>query len=88
MNLRAHSVIIYSVRGVPAKRPTFRLMGSAEIGRRLGGISRTRVYQITQRRGFPEPYAVLEMGNVWLADDVEAWIRQHRPEINEATEGS
>lgn len=86
MNPRTRSVIIYSVRGVSAKRPTFRLMGSAEIGRRLGGISRTRVYQITQRRGFPEPYQVLEMGNVWLAVDVEAWIAEHRPELGEPTE--
>lgn len=81
-------MIIYSVRGVPAKRPTFRLMGSAEISKRLGGISRTRVYQLTQRRNFPLPYAELEMGNVWLADDVEAWIAEHRPEIGEPTEGS
>ena len=51
------------------------LMGSAEIRVRLGGISRQRVYQITQRRDFPEPVAKLEMGNVWLAEDVEAWIR-------------
>lgn len=56
-------------------------MGSAEIGRRLGGLSRTRVYQITQRRTFPAPVAELEMGNVWLATDVEDWIRKHRPEI-------
>lgn len=70
-----------------AQRPTFRLMGSAEIGRRLGGVSRTRVYQITQRRNFPEPYAALEMGNVWLASDVEAWIREHRPELAEDAEG-
>jgi prophage regulatory protein len=51
------------------------LMGSAEIRVRLGGISRQRVYQITQRRDFPEPVAKLEMGNVRLAEDVEAWIR-------------
>jgi prophage regulatory protein len=61
-------------------------MGPAEIGRRLGGIGRARVYQITQRRNFPEPIAQLEMGNVWLADDVEAWIAEHRPEIAEPTE--
>jgi predicted DNA-binding transcriptional regulator AlpA len=48
------------------------LMGSAEI--RLGGISRQRVYQITQRRDFPEPVAKLEMSNVWLAEHVERWI--------------
>lgn len=61
-------------------------MGSAEISRRLGGISRTRVYQVTQRRNFPAPYAKLGMGNVWLADDVEEWIRQHRPDLDEPDE--
>jgi predicted DNA-binding transcriptional regulator AlpA len=81
-------MVTHSVRAVPAKRPTFKLMGSAEIGRRLGGVSRTRVYQLTQRRGFPEPYAQLDMGNVWLADDVEDWIRAHRPDLVEDPEGS
>jgi prophage regulatory protein len=71
---------------MPVKRRDLRLMGPAEIGRRLGGITRTRVYQITQRRNFPEPVAQLEMGNVWLADDVEEWIREHRPELAEDTE--
>lgn len=62
-------------------------MGSAEIGKRLGGISRERVYQLTQRRNFPEPYQQLAMGNVWLAEDVEAWIRKYRPELVEEPEG-
>jgi predicted DNA-binding transcriptional regulator AlpA len=77
--------MISSVRAVPAKK--IRLMGSAEIAVRLGGVSRARIYQITQRRSFPEPVAALAMGNVWLAEDVEAWIAEHRPEIAEATEG-
>lgn len=67
-------------------RRKIRLMGPAEIGRRLGGVTRARVYQITQRRGFPEPVAVLEMGSVWLAEDVEAWIAEHRPDIAEDPE--
>jgi prophage regulatory protein len=71
---------------MPPRRP-IKLMGPAEIGRRLGGVTRARVYQITQRRNFPPPIAELEMGNVWLAEDVEAWIREHRPEIAEDTEG-
>ncbi|MFC7530130.1 DNA-binding protein [Actinoplanes sp. GCM10030250] len=54
------------------------LMGSHEIRVRLGGISRQRVYQITQGRSFPEPIAKLEMGNVWLTEDVEEWIKEHR----------
>ena len=67
-------------------RPTFRLMGAAEIGRRLGGLSRERVYQITQRRNFPEPYQKLSMGFVWLEQDVEAWVAEHRPELNQPDE--
>lgn len=63
-----------------------RLMGAAEIQRRTG-LSRNRVYQITSNRNFPEPYAVLTMGSVWAADDVENWIRQHRPELAEEPEG-
>lgn len=83
MNPRTHSSTLLSVLAVPAKnRPDIKLMGSAEIGRRLGGLSRTRVYQLTQRRSFPEPIAELDMGNVWLAVDVEEWIRANRPEID------
>lgn len=56
------------------------LMGAAEIGTRLGGVSRQRVQQIVSRPDFPEPLAVLGMGKVWNAEDVEAWIKEHRPE--------
>lgn len=59
-----------------------RLVGSAEIRVLLGGVSRQRVYQITSRRDFPEPVAELSMGNVWLAEDVEKWIAEKRPEMD------
>ncbi|MBG0568180.1 helix-turn-helix transcriptional regulator [Actinoplanes aureus] len=55
------------------------LMGAHEIRVRLGGISRQRVYQITRHKDFPTPVARLAAGDVWLADDVEAWIKQKRP---------
>jgi prophage regulatory protein len=61
-------------------RRKIRLMGSAEIRHLLGDVSRQRVYQVTQRRDFPEPVATLEMGNVWLAEDVEAWFQARRPD--------
>ncbi len=54
-------------------------MGAAEIAERLG-VVRQRVYQLVTRKGFPDPIAVLSMGQVWLADDVEAWITEHRPD--------
>ncbi|MEV0901256.1 AlpA family phage regulatory protein [Actinoplanes sp. NPDC049802] len=58
---------------------TLRLMDAHDIRVRLGNLSRQRVYQITNRANFPKPVAVLEAGKIWLADDVEAWIAEHRP---------
>ncbi|MEV0900702.1 AlpA family phage regulatory protein [Actinoplanes sp. NPDC049802] len=55
-----------------------RLMGAHDIRVRLGNLSRQRVYQITNKTNFPKPVAVLEAGKIWLADDVEAWIAEHR----------
>jgi predicted DNA-binding transcriptional regulator AlpA len=54
------------------------LMGAAEIADRLG-VSRQRVQQLITRADWPAPFATLEMGRVWRAEDVEAWIREHRP---------
>ncbi|GGN39387.1 putative DNA-binding transcriptional regulator AlpA [Actinoplanes campanulatus] len=56
-----------------------KLMGAHEIRVRLGGVSRQRAYQITQRADFPKPVADLEQGKVWLASDVEAWVKVKRP---------
>jgi hypothetical protein len=55
-----------------------RLVGAGEIRIMLGGVSKQRVYQITTRKGFPDPIAVLIQGKVWLADDVEKWIKENR----------
>ncbi|MFC4108784.1 helix-turn-helix transcriptional regulator [Micromonospora zhanjiangensis] len=57
-----------------------RLVGAHEIRQMLGGISKQRVHVITSHRNFPEPIAVLAMGKVWDAADVEKWIAKHRPE--------
>lgn len=54
------------------------VMGTAEIGRRLG-LSKSRVHQIVTSKGFPDPAATLTMGSIWQTSDVEAWIRKHRP---------
>lgn len=62
-------------------------MGAAEIQERLG-ISRQWAYTLTARRDFPAPYQVLKMGSVWDAEDVEAWIAEHRPDLAEPVEGS
>jgi hypothetical protein len=55
------------------------LMGSREIEKRLG-VSRQRVNQLTNRPDWPEPYDELAMGKVWRIEDIEAWIREHRPD--------
>lgn len=62
-----------------------RLYGTSEIADRLG-VTRQRAHTITRTKGFPDPYEELVMGSVWLVEDVEAWIREHRPELAEDTE--
>lgn len=57
------------------------LMGSGEIGDRLGGVSRQRVQQIVNKTDFPKPYDELQMGKVWRIQDVERWISDHRPDL-------
>jgi predicted DNA-binding transcriptional regulator AlpA len=64
-----------------------RVMGAAEIAERLR-VTRQRVYQITNRKGFPDPIAHLSMGQVWDTADVERWIAEHRPELDEGAEES
>jgi prophage regulatory protein len=63
-------------------RKPLHLMGTHEIRVRLGDISRQRAYQLTTRRDFPAPVANLAMGSVWLAEDVEEWIKTHRNETD------
>jgi predicted DNA-binding transcriptional regulator AlpA len=55
-------------------------MGPEEIRKRLN-VSRQRAYIIIGRKDFPDPWRVLSIGRVWRSTDVEAWIREHRPEI-------
>jgi predicted DNA-binding transcriptional regulator AlpA len=53
------------------------LVGSAEIGRMLGGLSRQRVQQLISRPDFPKPEVVLDMGKVWKRADIERWAEAH-----------
>jgi prophage regulatory protein len=59
------------------------LVGSAEIGRMLGGLSRQRVQQLISRPDFPKPEVTLDMGKVWKRDDVKAWAKDHGRVIND-----
>jgi prophage regulatory protein len=62
-----------------------RLMGMAEIADRLK-LGRDRANVLANRRDFPLPIARLKMGQVWLAGDVDAWVREHRPHLDEPDE--
>jgi len=61
-----------------------RLMGAHEIRIRLGGVSRQRAYQITSRADFPKPLADLAQGKVWATEDVEAWMKVHRRDLDDS----
>ncbi len=62
-------------------------MGQQEIRARLG-YSRQHVGVIINSKGFPDPVvSYLAMGRIWLAEDVEAWIAEHRPGLAEEPEG-
>lgn len=62
-------------------------MGAREIEARLG-VSRQRVQQLIGRADWPAPYETLAMGKVWRTEDVETWIKEHRPEITGHTSGT
>lgn len=59
-------------------------MGRSEIALRLG-VDRRKVYAITRRPGFPEPCRI-RAGDVWVTDDVEAWIRDNWPGAEPASD--
>jgi prophage regulatory protein len=55
-------------------------MGAVEVQQRLG-LSKKRADILMSRPDFPEPIARLGRGRVWAADDIEDWIRLHRPHL-------
>jgi hypothetical protein len=59
------------------------LVGSAEIGRLLGGISRQRVQVLIGRPDFPAPVVALDMGKVWEREAVIAWAKAHGRDVSE-----
>lgn len=58
-----------------------RLVALSDIADMLGGVSRTRATEITNRATFPAPIDTVASGKVrvWDRADVEAWIKAHRP---------
>lgn len=53
-----------------------RVVGAAEIGELLGGLSRQRVSQLTSTSDFPKPLQRLRMGSVWRYEDVQEWAQR------------
>ena len=53
-----------------------------EIALMLGGVSKTRVWQITDHPTFPARYASVRSCDLWRTSEVRAWIRR-RPAIME-----
>ncbi|MFY1696784.1 helix-turn-helix transcriptional regulator [Solwaraspora sp. WMMA2101] len=58
-----------------------RLVALSDVAEMLGGVSRTRATEITNRSSFPAPFALVASGRVrvWDRDEVAEWIRTHRP---------
>lgn len=55
----------------PRKLPP--IVGTHQIQKMLG-VSRSRVAQIVSTKGFPDPVTRLGSAQIWLQEDVEAWI--------------
>jgi predicted DNA-binding transcriptional regulator AlpA len=58
-----------------------RLVALSDVAEMLGGVSRTRATEITNRATFPKPVDTVASGRVrvWDRAAVDAWIREHRP---------
>lgn len=55
---------------------SLRLMAAAELATALDvGAARVHVIVKDPKLNFPPPVAELKVGKIWLAEDVEAWIR-------------
>jgi predicted DNA-binding transcriptional regulator AlpA len=51
-----------------------RLLGLSEVAQLLN-VSKRTASRYVARSDFPKPTAELAMGPIWLAQDVEAWMR-------------
>jgi prophage regulatory protein len=68
--------------GTVGSKP-MRFMGAAELCERLG-VSRQRTYKIAERPDFPKPVVKLAQGTVWLTEEIEAWMKIHRPPVDDS----
>jgi prophage regulatory protein len=58
--------------------PGTRLVTVAEIAEQLG-VTHERARQLTHQPGFPPPVKTVGLVRIWLAEDVDRWISEHRP---------
>jgi prophage regulatory protein len=56
------------------------LVGTSEV-KKMIGVGRQRVYQLTCRSDFPTPAASLDGGKVWFRSEVQEWIDLNRPSV-------
>ncbi len=59
-----------------------KLYAMAELSERLG-VSRQRAAEIAERPDFPAPFDQVRAGRLWLIEEVEQWIREHRPHLTD-----
>lgn len=52
-----------------------KVVGVYEIALMLG-VTRQRVWKLTQGADFPAPALTLHMGSAWLLADIEAWAKR------------
>lgn len=64
-----------------------RLVGTAEI-RTMLRVHRSRVAQLVNTKGFPDPVARIGRSHAWLADDVIAWAKAAGREVHALEEES
>lgn len=57
-----------------------RLYGAMEI-QQLTGWSRQHTAFVIGRKGFPDHVYELGGRRIWLADEVDAWLAENRPEL-------
>ena len=60
------------------------LVGMHQIKDMLG-VSRSYTAQIVNRKGFPDPVGQLGKAQIWLKEDVEAWIKKRDKKRAEET---
>lgn len=68
-------VVVQQPSSIEAK--PLELVGTSEI-KKLLGVGRQRVYQLTCRSSFPRPVASLDCGKVWHKSEVQEWIDLYR----------